>query len=96
LKVKSIKGIRCPTGEAKITLAGLLTAKYVIHTVGSQYKIVNNPKELLESCYKNCLALAIENNCKSIAFPAISCGVYGYPLNDAAEISLNMCSTERV
>jgi O-acetyl-ADP-ribose deacetylase (regulator of RNase III) len=94
-KVKSVNGIRCPTGEARITFAGLLTAKYVIHTVGPRYKMVNEPNLLLESCFQKCLALAVDNNCKSIAFPAISCGAYGYPHNEAAEISLHICSAKQ-
>lgn len=91
LKVKSVNGIRCPVGEARITLAGNLAARHVIHTVGPIYRQVSNPKVLLESAYVNCLRLAIENRCKTVAFPAISCGVYGYPHQEAAEVALQVC-----
>ncbi len=91
-KVKAINGIRCPTGEARITAAGDLPSKYVIHTVGPIYRQSSQPKALLESAYYNSLLLAKENGCSSIPFPAISCGVYGYPLQDAAHVSINVCS----
>lgn len=83
---KSIGG--CPTGEARITKGYNLPAKYIIHTVGPIYS--NKPKDskMLASCYKNSLKLALENNVKTIAFPAVSCGVYGYPLKDACMIAL--------
>lgn len=90
-KVKLVNGVRCPIGEARITPAGNLSSKYVIHTVGPRFKIDENPKMLLTSAYKNSLDLALANNCKSIAFPAISCGVYGYPLLEAAFIALGVC-----
>ncbi|MGH1487557.1 MAG: O-acetyl-ADP-ribose deacetylase [Cellvibrionaceae bacterium] len=91
-KVKPINGIRCPYGEARITPAGNLPSKYVIHTVGPIYKQSKNPQALLESAYYNSLVLAKENQCQSIAFPAISCGAYGYPIQDAAYLSLRICS----
>lgn len=91
LKVKAVNGIRCPVGEARITLAGNLAARCVIHTVGPIYNQALNPKVLLESAYINSLRLAIENRCKTIAFPAISCGVYGYPHQEAAEVALQVC-----
>lgn len=84
-------GIRCPTGEARITEAGNLDAKYVIHTVGPKYYTDAEPKKRLISAYKNSLELALQNKCKSIAFPAISCGVYGYPVNEAAKIAVDVC-----
>ncbi len=90
-KVKAQNGVRCPTGEAKITQAGDLKAKYVIHTVGPRYGIDNNPENLLAFAYQNCLELAITHGCKSIAFPAISCGVYGYPPREAAKIAISIC-----
>ena len=90
-KVKPENGIRCPTGEARITEAGDLKAKYVIHTVGPRYGIDENPKNLLTSAYQNSLDLAISHGCESIAFPAISCGVYGYPPQEAARISVSVC-----
>lgn len=92
--IKSVNGIRCPVGEAKITKGYNLKAKHVIHTVGPQYKIAQNPQELLKAAYTSSLNLAISNQCKSIAFPAISCGVYGYPAEEAAEISLSVCRKE--
>jgi O-acetyl-ADP-ribose deacetylase (regulator of RNase III) len=85
-------GRRCPTGEARITPAGNLKAKFVIHTVGPRYNSNANPAQLLESAYRNSLQLALRNNCKSIAFPAISCGIYGYPLHEAALIAKKVCS----
>lgn len=92
-KAVAIKdGIRCPTGEARITEAGKLDARYVIHTVGPRYFIDPNPEILLASAYNNSLQLAQQHGCKSIAFPAISCGVYGYPLEEAAEIAIDVCS----
>lgn len=93
-KVKPNNGIRCPRGEARITLSGNLQATYVIHTVGPRYKIDDDPEGLLRATYKNSLDLALSNNCKSIAFPAISCGVYGYPTIEAARISLTVCQRE--
>ena len=90
--VVPIDGIRCPIGEARITEAGNLNAKFVIHTVGPRYNTDPEPKNLLISAYKNSLDLALKNKCKSIAFPAISCGVYGYPIEEAAKISIDVCS----
>ena len=82
---------RCPFGEARITTAGKLNAIYVIHTAGPIYSQSEAPALVLASSYRNSMRLALENGCKSIAFPAISCGVYGYPLNEAAEISVSVC-----
>jgi len=90
-KIKPANGIRCPVGEARITSAGNLKAKYVIHTVGPRYGIDNDPESLLASAYQKSLDLAVSNGCNSIAFPAISCGVYGYPAQEAAEISISIC-----
>ena len=79
----------CPTGEAKITRGYRLPARHVIHTVGPVWKGGNaGEPELLANCYRNSLALAREHHLKSIAFPAISCGVYGYPLRDAVAIAV--------
>lgn len=79
----------CETGQAKITLGYNLPAKYVIHTVGPVWRGGNhNEKEQLSSCYRCALGLAEENKCETIAFPAISTGVYGYPKGDAAEIAV--------
>lgn len=77
-----------PTGEAVITTAGRLSAKFVIHTVGPIKGIDReNEAEQLANCYRNSLKLAVENNCKSIAFPAISTGIFAYPKDQAAGIS---------
>jgi O-acetyl-ADP-ribose deacetylase len=77
-----------PTGEAVITTAGKMQAKHVIHTVGPVYGSGGRDKaDLLAACYRNSLKLAVENRLASIAFPAISTGVYGYPLNEAASVS---------
>ncbi len=77
-----------PTGQAVITTAGKMAAKYVIHTVGPVYGRGGKDKaELLAACYRNSLGLAVEHGLKSIAFPAISTGVYGYPLDEAAKVS---------
>ena len=77
-----------PTGEAVITTAGRMAAKHVIHTVGPVYGSGGEAKsKLLASCYANSLALAVENRLRSIAFPAISTGIYGYPMNEAAVVS---------
>jgi O-acetyl-ADP-ribose deacetylase (regulator of RNase III) len=80
----------CPTGEAKITKGYRLPAKYVIHTVGPVwYGGGKNEARLLKSCYRNSLRLAVENSLQSIAFPAISTGVYGYPFDQAADIAIS-------
>jgi O-acetyl-ADP-ribose deacetylase (regulator of RNase III) len=79
----------CRTGEAVITTAGKLPAKFVIHTVGPVYRGgTNGEPELLANCYRNSLQLAMDNNCTSIAFPNISTGVYGFPKDAAAEIAV--------
>jgi O-acetyl-ADP-ribose deacetylase len=79
----------CNPGEAVITTGGLLKAKYVIHTVGPVWNGGNNDEDkLLANCYINSLKLAEENNIKTIAFPNISTGVYGFPKERAADISV--------
>lgn len=79
----------CKTGEAKITKGYKLPAKYVIHTVGPIYGRENGKEaELLANCYKNSLKLAIEHNIKTISFPSISTGAYGYPIEEASEIAI--------
>ena len=79
----------CPTGEARITGGYRLPARYVIHTVGPVWHGGNSGEPaLLRSCYDRCFALAGEHGLASIAFPAISCGVYGYPLQQACRIAL--------
>ena len=80
----------CPTGEAVITEGYQLPAKYVIHTVGPVWHGGSrNEPSLLRACYRNCMALAESRELESIAFPAISTGVYGYPLREAAEIAIS-------
>ncbi len=79
----------CETGDAKITKGYQLPASHVIHTVGPVYaKAGNSAPDLLASCYRRSLEVAEEKNLKSIAFPAISCGIYGYPLKEAAKVAL--------
>lgn len=90
-KIQPVNGVRCPVGEARITPAGNLKAKYVIHTVGPIYMSDEAPEKHLKSAYKNSLELAVSHNCKSTAFPAVSCGVYGYPAEEAAHIALSIC-----
>ena len=93
-KVPEQNGIRCPAGEARITEAGNLAAGYVIHAVGPRYGIDPNPEKLLGSAYQHCLDLALAHRCKSVAFPAISCGVYGFPKKKAARIAVSVCSRQ--
>jgi len=78
----------CPTGQAVITTAGRLKAKKVIHTVGPIYQGRPEDPKLLADCYKNSLALAARHGLKSVAFPSISTGAYGYPLDEAAQVAL--------
>jgi len=88
---KSLNG--CKTGSAKITKGYLLPAKFVIHTVGPVwYGGQRNEEALLASCYQSSLNLAIENGIRTIAFPAISCGVYRFPILKACRIALNEVS----
>ena len=79
----------CPTGKAVITTGGDLQAKYVIHTVGPVWDGGNSGEaELLASCYKESLQLAVENSVQSVAFPSISTGIFGYPTEKAASVAL--------
>lgn len=79
----------CPTGEARITRGYRLPARHVIHTVGPVWHGgTSGEPELLASCYRNSLQLAVENGVRSIAFPAISCGIYGYPAAEAARVAV--------
>ncbi|KAG5533621.1 hypothetical protein RHGRI_027714 [Rhododendron griersonianum] len=82
-------GVRCPTGEARITPGFRLPASHVIHTVGPIYDVDSNPEASLRNAYRNSLRVAKENNIKYIAFPAISCGVYGYPFDEAATVAIS-------
>jgi O-acetyl-ADP-ribose deacetylase len=92
--MRELDGIRkaqggCPTGKAVATGAGRLPAKFVFHAVGPIYRDGQRGEpELLASCYRECLAMAEERGVATISFPAISTGVYGYPLQEAAEIAV--------
>ena len=78
----------CPTGEAVITTGGNLAAKYVIHTVGPVYSSSAGVPKLLQNAYANSLNLAEKHGLKSMAFPSISTGVYGYPIEEASKIAI--------
>ncbi len=81
----------CPTGSAVATGAGKLKAKYVFHAVGPVWRGgQRDERELLQSAYRKCLELAVEHDCQSVAFPAISTGAYGYPVDQAAEAALTV------
>ncbi len=84
----------CNTGEAKLTKGYNLTSKFVIQTVGPRYSGLNKDKEKLASCYINSLKIARYNDIKSVSFPAISTGVYGYPMEAAAKIALSTVINE--
>ncbi|BDA44027.1 Macro domain-containing protein RSc0334 [Coccomyxa sp. Obi] len=93
LPVVQGRSIRCPTGQAQITPGFNLPTRYVIHTVGPIYHR-HEPKDaadLLADAHRNSLKLANEHELRTIAFPAISCGVYGYPPEDAVEVALKAC-----
>jgi O-acetyl-ADP-ribose deacetylase len=87
---RSIGG--CPVGEARITRGYLLPARYVIHTVGPVYRGTAQDAALLSRCYENSLKLAAQHQLSSIAFPAIGCGAYGYPIEKACRIAVDTCS----
>lgn len=79
-----------PPGEAVITPAGRLGARYVIHTVGPIYgQHSGEEARLLAACYANCIALAVEHSVRTLAFPSISTGAYGYPREDAAQVAMS-------
>jgi len=92
--MRELDGIRrqighCPTGSAVATAAGRLPARYVFHAVGPVYRDGRHGEpELLASCYRKCLAMAEERGLRTIGFPSISTGVYGYPLEQAAAVAL--------
>jgi O-acetyl-ADP-ribose deacetylase (regulator of RNase III) len=84
---------QCPTGSAVVTGAGKLPAKYVFHAVGPIYRDGKQGEpELLASCYRKCMELAEEYGVEVISFPAISAGIYGYPLEDAAQVAIREVS----
>jgi O-acetyl-ADP-ribose deacetylase (regulator of RNase III) len=83
----------CETGDAKITGAGRLTPRHVIHAVGPVWRGgANGEPELLASCYRRAVELAAEHGCARVAFPAISSGIYGYPLDEAAHVAIRATS----
>lgn len=82
----------CPTGEARITKGYRLPAGHVIHTVGPVYRGRPQDSRLLAGCYTNSLILARDHRVRSLAFPAVSCGVYGYPVADACKIAVDTCT----
>lgn len=85
----------CKTGHAKLTNAYRLPARFVIHTVGPVWQGGwHNEAELLADCYRSCFTLAREHNLCTLAFPAVSCGVYGYPIAQAVEIALRETQAE--
>jgi O-acetyl-ADP-ribose deacetylase (regulator of RNase III) len=87
-RVPAVDGIRCPFGEARITPGFRLPARFVIHTVGPIYGRTPDPELMLRRAYDACLQLAHEHGLSSIAFPAISAGSYGFPLDSAASIAI--------
>ena len=88
----------CPTGEARITRGYDLPARHVIHTVGPVYLGARDDDPSLSACYRNSLRIAAENHCKSLAFPAISTGAYGFPFKRASRIAIasTMMELERL
>ncbi len=90
-QVPALNGARRPTGEARITPGFNLPARFAIHTVGPVYRRSARPAAQLAAAHRSSLALAVENGVQTIAFPAISCGVYGYPHGEAARVALTTC-----
>lgn len=92
--MQELDGIRereggCPTGSAVVTGAGKLPARFVFHAVGPVYRDGKHGEpDLLAGCYRKCLQLAVENGARTVSFPSISTGVYGYPVEPAAEIAV--------
>lgn len=92
IRIRNAEG-GCKTGDAKVTGAGRLKAKWVIHAVGPVWNGgTEDEPELLASCYRRSLELAAELGAKTVAFPAISTGIYSYPLREACEIAINTIS----
>ena len=83
--------VRCPTGEARVTPGFLLPAKYVIHAVGPVFESLSDSGPILRKTYRSTLLLAQEYGLRTIAFPAISCGIFCFPVHDAAKIALSAC-----
>jgi O-acetyl-ADP-ribose deacetylase len=83
-------GVRCPTGDARITPGFALSARWVIHTVGPVYHQHPDPRGALAQAHRSCLTLAVANGVRTIAFPAISTGAYGYPVPEAARIAVGV------
>lgn len=83
-------GVRCPTGDARITPGFGLPAKFIIHTVGPVYDASEKVADLLAAAFRSSLTLAVDEGLKTVAFPAISCGVYGYPAYEAAAIAASV------
>lgn len=81
-------GVRCPTGEARITPGFRLPARFVIHTVGPVYRSAAESEPLLAAAYRNSCELAVARGLETVAFPAISCGVFGYPMDEAAAVAV--------
>ena len=93
-ELAAMKPRHCPTGNAVATSAGNLPAKWLFHAVGPVYRDgAHGEPELLASCYRKTLEMAEERGAESISFPAISTGVYGYPIDDAAKIALREVKT---
>jgi O-acetyl-ADP-ribose deacetylase (regulator of RNase III) len=88
------KIVGCPTGEARITAGYNLPARHVIHTVGPIWSGARDDDPALAACYRNTLKLAAQNDCKTIAFPAISTGVYRFPFDRAARIAIAATAME--
>ena len=85
----------CPTGQARLTSGYRLPARYVIHAVGPRYRDGRHGEpDLLASCYRDSMRIAMAHGIASIAFPAISCGIFGYPVHDAARIAVATVAAE--
>ena len=86
-------GVRCPPGEARLTGAFRLAARVVIHAVGPVYGASPDPHGTLLRAHRSCLALAQEHGCTSVAFPALACGIYGFPAREAAPIAMEAAAS---